>query len=224
LAVPRMNILCRAATGHATETIAARGANDGALLASTMTTGWQGERIMYVTLARRAALGKPRRLGALQRGLVEGHFLSLEPEARHLRFGTCCRDAALVEYVRALDFDRDVVLGWFDADVVLGGIVHLARISETLVEFSISVLEQYRGIGYGQRMTGEAFEEAAKFGFDRAHVQFIAANYRMAAILDHYHATREQDGTERMVDVPLPARLSRPVQAPIGPFVPVCFD
>ena len=125
---------------------------------------------------RRAALGKPRRLNAFQRDLVEGHFLSLEPEARRLRFGSSCKDEAIVEYVRALDFDRDAILGWRDANFVLGGVVHLARVTETLVEFSISVLEQYRGNGYGQRMTREAFEEAAKHGFDRAHVQFIAAN------------------------------------------------
>ena len=130
----------------------------------------------------------------------------------------------LVEYVRTLDFDRDVILGWRDAEFVLGGVVHLARVTETLVEFSISVLERYRGNGYGQRMTNEAFDEAAKYGFDHAHVQFIAANRRMAAILDHYHAMREQAGTERMVHVPLPARLSRPLEAPLGPFVPVWFD
>jgi GNAT superfamily N-acetyltransferase len=177
-----------------------------------------------LTLVRRAPLGKPRRLNAFQRDLVQGHFLSLEPEARHLRFGVSCRDEAIVEYVRALDFDRDAILGWRDANFVLGGVVHLARVTETLVEFSISVLEPYRGNGYGQRMTKEAFEEAAKHGFDRAHVQFIAANYRMAAILDHYHATGEQYGTERIVHVPLPARLSRPLQAPIGPFVPLCLD
>ena len=177
-----------------------------------------------MTLVHRAALGKPRRLDAYQRDLVEGHFLSLEPEARRLRFGVFCTDQALVEYVRTLDFDRDAILGWCDADLVLGGVVHLARVTETLVEFSISVLERYRGNGYGQRMTNEAFEEAAKYGFDRAHVQFIAANHRMAAILNHYHAMREQDGTERMVHVPLPARLSRPLEAPIGPFVPVWLD
>lgn len=149
----------------------------------------QGRRIVNVTLVRRAALGKPRRLNAFQRDLVEGHFLALEPEARRLRFGVFCTDEAVAEYVRALDFERDTLLGWRDANFVLGGVVHLVRVTETLVEFSISVLEQYRGNGYGQRMTKEAFEEAAKYGFDRAHVQFIAANYRMAAILDHYHAT-----------------------------------
>lgn len=178
---------------------------------------------MYTMLIPRRQLGKPLQLDADQRSLVERHCLALEPEARQLRFGVCCKDEAIVEYVRNLDFDRDVILGWLDADLVLGGVVHLARIDATLVEFSISVLEPYRGIGYGQRMTNEAFEEAARHGFDCAHVQFVAANFRMAAILDHYHAVRDQDGTERMVNVPLPAALSRPIQAPIGPFVPFCF-
>jgi GNAT superfamily N-acetyltransferase len=86
-----------------------------------------------------------------------------------------------------------------------------------------TLLAPYRGVGYGQRMTREAFEEAASHGFSCAHVQFIAANHRMAAILDHYHAAHEQDGTERMVNVPLPARLSRPLQAQIGPFVAFSF-
>lgn len=178
---------------------------------------------MYTVLLPRRQLGKPRQLGAGQRDLVQGHFLALEPEARQLRFGACCKDEAIVEYVRSLNFERDVILGWFDADFVLGGVVQLARVSATLVEFSISVLERYRGVGYGQRMTNEAFAEAAQHGFDCAHVQFIAANHRMAAILDHYHARHEHDGTERMVHVPLPARLSRPLQAQIGPFVAFSF-
>ena len=79
------------------------------------------------------------------------------------------------------------------------------------------------GSGVSERYL-DSVEEAAKHGFDRAHVQFIAANYRMAAILDHYHAIGEQYGTERIVHVPLPAKLSRPLQAPIGPFVPLCLD
>lgn len=178
---------------------------------------------MYTLLLPRRQLGKPRRLNAGQRDVVEGHFLALEPDARLLRFGVCRKDAAIVEYVRGLDFERDVILGWFDADFVLGGVVQLARVNETLVEFSISVLEAYRGVGYGQRMTGEAFTEAARLGFDCAHVQFIAANHRMAAILDHYQAMHERDGTERMVHVPLPATLSRPLQPQIGPFVAFSF-
>lgn len=178
---------------------------------------------MYTVLLPRKSLGKPRRLDPFQRNLVEGHFLALEAEARKLRFGVCCKDEAIVEYVRRLDFDRDVVLGWFDADFVLGGVVQLARVDDARVEFSISVLERYRGIGYGQRMTNEAFEAAAALGFDCAHVQFIAANHRMAAILDHYQATHDRDGTERMVHVPLPAKLARPLQPHIGPFVAFCF-
>lgn len=179
---------------------------------------------MYALLLPRRLLGKPRQLNAGQRDVVEGHFLALEPDARKLRFGACCKDEAIVDYVRGLDFERDVILGWFDADFVLGGVVQLARVDETLVEFSISVLERYRGVGYGQRMTREAFAEAAGLGFDCAHVQFIASNHRMAAILDYYHATGERYGAERIVHVPLPARLSRPLQAPVGPFVPVCFS
>jgi RimJ/RimL family protein N-acetyltransferase len=164
--------------------------------------------------------GALRRLTDVDRVRVSRHFLALEPEGRRLRFNTQVLDDALRKHVAGLDFRRDLILGSEDQDGQLSAVVHLARISASQVEFSISVLEPWRGQGHGQKLTQLGLAEAAKHGYQLAHVQFMSYNHRMDAIIRHFESTREQDGTEHFVKVPLPASLARPFQAPIGPFVP----
>ena len=164
--------------------------------------------------------GALRRLTDADRGRVGRHFLALEPEGRRLRFNTQVLDDALRKHVAGLDFRRDLILGSEDHDGQLSAVVHLARISASQVEFSISVLEPWRGQGHGQKLTQLGLAEAARHGYQLAHVQFMSYNHRMDAIIRHFESTREQDGTEHFVKVPLPASLARPFQAPIGPFFP----
>lgn len=164
--------------------------------------------------------GPLRRLTDAARGQVARHYLALEPEGRRLRFNTEILDEAIRKHVAALDFDRDLILGSEGEEGQLVAVVHLARISDTEVEFSISVLEPWRGQGHGQKLTHLGLAEAARHGFQLAHVQFMSQNQRMGAIMNHFDSTRGQAGTEHFVQVPLPASLARPFQAPIGPFVP----
>jgi RimJ/RimL family protein N-acetyltransferase len=161
-----------------------------------------------------------RRLAASARGQVEAHFLALEPAGRCLRFNAAVSDDTLRRHVAALDFERDLILGAEGDEGQLAIVVHLAKISDEKVEFSISVLEPWRGQGHGQEMTHVGLTEAARHGFQLAYVQFMSYNQRMGAIMSHYDSQRERAGTEHCVQVPLPANLVRPFQPPIGPFVP----
>jgi GNAT superfamily N-acetyltransferase len=160
------------------------------------------------------------RLDGADRARVLAHFLALDTEARHLRFGMAYADEAVHRYVQRLNFEHDLVLGWANHFRELLGVVHLARIDHRDVEFSISMSEGWRGRGHGQDFTEQALEEATRQGYQLAHVQFMHANRPMGAIMSHYTAARERDGTEHLVAVPLPAVLARPLHAQPGPFVP----
>ncbi len=160
------------------------------------------------------------RLGTLDRARVLDHFLALDGDARLLRFGMSYSDDAVRRYVQRLNFESDLLLGWTNHFRELVGVVHLARINAHAVEFSISMARGWRGRGHGQDVTELALAEAARHGYQLAHVQFMQCNRPMGAIMDHYTAARERDGTEHLVEVPLPAVLSRPLRAQLGPFIP----
>ena len=87
----------------------------------------------------------------------------------------------------------------------------------TSSEFAISVVESLRGSGHGQRLTRQALRIAADLGYGVARIQFLAANRPMAAILDHFAGSHQADGSERLVNVPLPAVLRRAFKPPLGP-------
>jgi RimJ/RimL family protein N-acetyltransferase len=165
-------------------------------------------------------ISTPVRLDSPDRTRVLAHFSALGADARRLRFGTPLADDAVRRYVEQLHFERDLVLGLADHFRALVGVVHLARISNHAVEFSISLLRGWRGRGYGQEFTARALNEAARQGYQLAHVQFMHCNRPMGAIMDHYAAARERAGTEHLVEVSLPAMLARPFKAQLGPFIP----
>jgi GNAT superfamily N-acetyltransferase len=159
-----------------------------------------------------------QRLTRDRRDAVLAHLLDLDPRARRMRFGHHVSDECIAQYVQGLDFDRDLVLGWLYDHGRLLAMVHLAHVSGTVTEFAISVVESLRGGGHGKRLTREALRIAADLGYGIAHIQFLAANRPMAAIVDHFAGAHHADGGERLVDVPLPAMLRRAFKPPLGPF------
>lgn len=158
-----------------------------------------------------------QRIGSERREAVREHLLGLEPDARHMRFGHRVSDAWIDNYVRTIDFSRDLVLAWlYDHGKVLG-LVHLAHVNGQVTEFAISVVESLRGGGHGQRLTRQALDLAAGMGYGTAHIQFLSANRPMAAIVDHFAGSHEAEGGERIAHVPLPAVLKRAFKPPLQP-------
>ncbi len=159
------------------------------------------------------------RLDASYRDQIRTHMLGLEPDARYMRFGNLASDAFISRYVDAIDVQRDLVLGWLYDHGQLLAVVHLAHVADDVTEFSISIVESLRGAGHGQQLTHEALRIAREIGYETACLQFLKANRPMAAIVDHFANTRKVDGTECLVDVPLPAKMERPFNAPLRLFV-----
>lgn len=157
-----------------------------------------------------------QRLTAERRDAVREHLVTLEPEARYMRFGHQASDDYIAGYCSGLDFSRDLVLGWI-YDRQLLAVVHLAHVNGRVTEFAISVIESLRGSGHGQRLTRQALRMAAELGYATAHIQFLTANRPMAAIVDHFAGSSEIDGGERLAFVPLPAVLRHAFKPALGP-------
>jgi RimJ/RimL family protein N-acetyltransferase len=104
--------------------------------------------------AANPSLPQVRELHNGHREAVLRHLIALDPEDRHLRFGSPTSDAVIARYVEQLDFDRDAVFGVFNAALDLVGIAHLAYLPAAKgglrrAEFGVSVLpaERHRGLG-----------------------------------------------------------------------------
>jgi RimJ/RimL family protein N-acetyltransferase len=89
------------------------------------------------------------------------HFLRLNADDRLLRFGHATPDHVIENYVRTIDFKRDVVFGISNERLSLVAVGHLAYLPKAgdtrTAELGISVLDHSRGMGIGTQL----FERAA---------------------------------------------------------------
>lgn len=128
------------------------------------------------------------RLHARQRQQYLRHLLSLSAADRYLRFGYQATDAQIQAYALGIDFERDAVLGIYDAFARLIAAAHLSLplnaaqeamgahgAGNEVAEFGVSVSASARKRGYGQRL------------FDRAAL--VAQNHNIQFLL--IHALRE---------------------------------
>jgi len=90
-------------------------------------------------------------LNARHRRPLLRHFLELDAEDRHLRFGTALSGHAIRDYVGGLDFVQSDVLAVFDDRLRIVGAVHIAY-GEDDAEMGLSVLRAFRGMGIGNAL------------------------------------------------------------------------
>jgi len=90
-------------------------------------------------------------LSERHRSDLVAHFLRLDHDDRHLRFGTSISDAGVESYVGAIDFMRSDIFAVFDDRLSITGAVHLAY-AENEGELGLSVLAEARGQGIGNSL------------------------------------------------------------------------
>ena len=135
--------------------------------------------------AQLARLAIPvRALHAGHRAKVLDHFLKLNEEDRRMRFGTQTPDEVLKRYVENINFNKDTVLGIFDAQLNIIGIAHLAYLPavkhhSTAVEFGVSVLPGGRAQGLGAALLGRAAIHSRNTQIDTLFVHCLANNRAM---------------------------------------------
>jgi RimJ/RimL family protein N-acetyltransferase len=118
------------------------------------------------------------------RAAVQKHFLALEDDDRHLRFGSPTSDAVIERYVAHLDFSRDALFGVFNDALDLVGIAHLAYLPTTMdsprsAEFGVSVLHDSRHRGLGAALLARAAVHARNTHIDTLFVHCLANNKAM---------------------------------------------
>ena len=119
-----------------------------------------------------------RELSALERHLLEPHFLALGSEDRRLRFGSAFNDSALRAYLARIDFERDAVFGVFDDALHVTGVAHVAR-GDGHAELGVSVLEGHRGRGIGGALLARAHLRARNWGVHALFMHCLTENSAM---------------------------------------------
>jgi RimJ/RimL family protein N-acetyltransferase len=125
-----------------------------------------------------------RELDDTHRAAVLRHFLTLEADDRHLRFGSPTSDAVIKRYVANLAFSRDALFGVFNDALDLVGIAHLAYVppekdSLRSAEFGVSVLHHSRHRSLGAALLARAAVHARNTHIDTLFVHCLAKNKAM---------------------------------------------
>ena len=125
-----------------------------------------------------------RELDDTHRAAALSHFLALEADDRHLRFGSPTSDAIIERYVANLNFNRDALFGVFNDALDLVGIAHLAYVPSAndgtrSAEFGVSVLHADRHRGLGAALLARAAVHARNTHIDTLFVHCLAKNKAM---------------------------------------------
>lgn len=122
-----------------------------------------------------------RRLGSQNLNEIAEHFEALPLEDIHFRFGFMPAPGWIREgYVSKLDPLRDVLLGVYEGDKVVG-FCHVA-ITGAVAEIGVSVSASARGRGVGSVMLEKAREYAHSLGCEDLQVLCAADNAPMLAL------------------------------------------
>jgi GNAT superfamily N-acetyltransferase len=107
------------------------------------------------------------------------HFLALPDGDRRQRFARVMDDAAVIDYVGRIDFERDAVFAMIDPVLDIAGALHLAFVDGTAAEAGLSVLPAARGRGFGTALLQRAYSHARERGVNTLHLHCLADNEPM---------------------------------------------
>lgn len=121
------------------------------------------------------------------------HMLSLDPEARRRRFGSCLSDYALERVCQSLPLEGKA---W--------GIYIWGQLKGTTLvipykdepghgEFAITLSPSLRGRGWGRFLTRSALQTAYQDGFAKVDVYYLHENEAMARICASYPGPLSRD-------------------------------
>jgi GNAT superfamily N-acetyltransferase len=122
-----------------------------------------------------------QRLNEAARPQLLEHFLRLPAEDVRLRFGTTFGPPAIAQYVEHIDFDHDAILGVYDDELTLAGVVHVAFSGDS-AELGLSILPGHRGRGVGSALFARAAEHARNRFVTRLYMHCLSENAAMMHI------------------------------------------
>ena len=125
-------------------------------------------------------------------------FDELSPESRHLRFFTAVRDlpASVLERLSVVDGVLNAAVIAFDAAADLpdhpeGKAIGVARWMANPTgppELSVTVIDEYQGLGVGSRLMDALLALARKRGVRRIIADVLRENTAMRALINRYRA------------------------------------
>ena len=120
-----------------------------------------------------------RELLASERTKLLDFLLGLNEADRYRRFGRSMPDTAIVEYVEHIDWSEWVLLGAFNSQADLVGVLELADARPGACEIAVAVMPPYRGKGVGKELMERALLKARVRGKDRVTLLCQADNEPM---------------------------------------------
>jgi GNAT superfamily N-acetyltransferase len=136
-------------------------------------------------------------------------FQELSPESRHLRFFTAIRELPDSVRERLADVDgyRNAAIVAFDAAVMLpdhpeGKAIGVARWmtgDDGPPELSITVIDEYQGMGVGTRLMDALLALARKRGVQRIIADVLRENTGMRTLINRYRAVVQRSGDPLVV-------------------------
>jgi RimJ/RimL family protein N-acetyltransferase len=145
----------------------------------------------------------PIRLREQDRQAITEHFLALDSEDRHLRFGASLSDDAVRMLDDRIDFDRDEIFGIAGEDLRLIAVVHVAFYPDK-AELGLSVLPQARGLGLGNALFSRAVMHLTNRGVREVFVHCLSQNGAMMHLARKNGMRVVQDGPETDAWLELP--------------------
>ena len=135
------------------------------------------------------------RLHALDRPALEAHFIQLDSEDRRLRFGSGISDAALRDYVRGIDFERDGIFAVQDDALRPLAVVHVAM-GGGPAEMGLSVLPQSRGQGLGDALFRRAVTFLRNRGVGSVFMHCLSENAAIMHLARKHRMRMVRHGSE----------------------------
>lgn len=131
-------------------------------------------------------------------------FAELGPESRHLRFFTAVRElpAAVLERLSDVDGVVNAAVIAFDAAAELPdhpegkpiGVARWMGNSQGPPELSVTVIDEYQGLGVGSRLMDALLVLARKRGVRRIIADVLRENTAMRALINRYCAVVQPSG------------------------------
>jgi hypothetical protein len=137
-------------------------------------------------------------LTADQRAAVTGHLVALDKSSRVFRFGAAASDRTIAQYVAALDFERDIVVGCWDDDILVG-VAHLAlypKDDQPVGELGISILLESRRLHMAQQLLTRALLFARLRCVKEVYVEFLVRNRAMAGLAGKFTSLVDRSAGE----------------------------
>ena len=128
-----------------------------------------------------------RRLGVADSRHLRAHFLRLHPDDLRHRFMGAMPRRLLHRYVRALDWQRAVLVGCF-VGRSLRGVCELHPIAGNRAEIAISVERRLQGRGIGRALLGRTLLLARNRGLTVLELRCMADNLRIRRLVGTFNS------------------------------------